>query len=574
MSSDFISQGTVGELDPHLKRVIAAEDQRQLEKIILIPSESIAAPAVRELMSSGFGNIYAEGYPRPDSRLQTEAEILDIEMELARYRRFSDPRYYKGVEYADIVEALTQRRAAKLFTANGVTPEELYVNVQPLSGSPANSAVYSALMEPGDTLMGLDLIHGGHLTHGSKVSRSGKVYQAVPYTVDLETERLDYDAIEALAVEARPKVLVAGFSAYPLLVDWRRFREIADKCGAYLMADIAHISGLVAAGVHPSPIGIADVVTTTTHKSLCGPRGAMIMTHRADISRRVDRSVFPGEQGGPHLNNMVALALGLKLAGGERFRALQRRIVANASRLARNLSELGIRVVSGGTENHLLLLDVKSVSHDGVHLSGDMASRILDVAGFVTNSNAIPGDRGAFSSTGIRMGTVWISQLGFDEPEIDLMAEAIAGVLKGCIPFSYAGRGRRELLRAKVRKEALDAGRAAAAKLTGHPRQQPITDTIEVRGPGAHAFLNQVLTSDLTGLEEGQSADSHLYGLETSLPCTVLRLDDLKYLIRFPDDSSAAFAAGWLEDLSDGYVYFEDVYAKIIGPVAIVPYSG
>lgn len=574
MSSDFISQGTVGELDPHLARIVAGEDRRQQEKIILIPSESIAAPAVRELMSSGFGNIYAEGYPHPASRLQTEDEILDVEMELARYRRYSDPRYYKGVEYADIVEALTRRRAAELFAANGLTADDIFVNVQPLSGSPANASVYGALMDPGDTLMGLDLIHGGHLTHGSKVSRSGKIYQALPYRVDLETERLDYDAIEAQAVEARPKVLVAGFTAYPLVIDWQRFREIADKCGAYLMADIAHISGLVAAGVHPSPIGIADVVTTTTHKSLCGPRGAMIMTHRADISRRIDRSVFPGEQGGPHLNNMVALALGLKLASGERFRALQQRIVANANRLAQNLSELGIRIVAGGTENHLLLLDMKSIRHDGVHLSGDMAARILDVAGFVTNSNTIPGDRSAFSSTGIRMGTVWISQLGYGEPEIDLIAEAIAAILKGCTPFSYAGQGNRKLLRAKVDRDALDAGRAAVAELTGSRKKLPSTDTIEVRGPEARVFLNQALTNDLAGLEEGQTAASHLYGHNLDLSCTVLRLADQRYLIRFPDGQNAAAATEWLRDLSDAYVYFEDVYAKLTGPVVVGPYAG
>ncbi|HET6443051.1 MAG TPA: serine hydroxymethyltransferase, partial [candidate division Zixibacteria bacterium] len=426
MTVDYIFRGSAADLDPQLSAVVDLEDIRQEEKIILVASESMAPAAVRELMASNFANVYAEGYPRSASRKQSEPAILDLDFELAHYRRYSDPRYYKGVEFADIIEALARRRAAELFSANSISPEDLYVNVQPLSGSPANIAAYSALLEPGDKIMGLDLKHGGHLTHGSKVSRSGILYEAIPYTVDQETEQLDFDAIETLAMEQRPKLIVAGFTAYPLFVEWTRFREIADQCGAYLMADIAHISGLVAAGLHPSPIGIADIVTTTTHKSLCGPRGAMIMTHREDLARKIDRAVFPGEQGGPHLNTIAALALALKLANTDKFRALQARVVANASRLAVKLSEAGLRVVAGGTKNHLLLVDTKSVSHNGNVLSGDMAARILDVAGIVTNSNTIPGDRTAFSASGIRMGTVWISQLGFADKEIDLLAEAIA----------------------------------------------------------------------------------------------------------------------------------------------------
>ncbi len=307
MTDDFIFHGSLSDLDPELLRVLRREDERQASTIILIASESEAPEAVTEALTSSLGNIYAEGYPREESRRQTQEAILDLDMELAYYRRYSDPRYYKGVEYADVVEALTRRRAAELFAANGVSPDRLYVNVQPLSGAPANSAVYTALLQPGDTIMGLNLNDGGHLSHGSTVNRSGKVYKSVPYFVNPETELLDYDAIERLALETRPKIIVAGYSAYPMIVNWTRFREIADACGAYLLADIAHISGLVAAGVHPSPIGIADVVSTTTHKSLCGPRGAMLMTHRADLAKKLDRAVFPGEQGGPHLNTIAAL---------------------------------------------------------------------------------------------------------------------------------------------------------------------------------------------------------------------------------------------------------------------------
>ena len=397
MSDDFIFRGSLAELDPDLTQLLDREEARQATTIILIASESEAPEAVAEALGSSFSHIYAEGYPREESRKQTQAEILDLDMELAYYRRYSDPRYYKGVEYADVLEALTRRRAAELFAANGISADNLFVNVQPLSGAPANSAVYTALIQPGDTILGLTLNDGGHLTHGSPVNRSGKVYKGVPYFVDEQSEDLDYDAIERLALEHRPRIIVAGYSAYPKIINWRRFREIADKVGAYLLADIAHISGLVAAGIHPSPIGIADVVSTTTHKSLCGPRGAMLMTHKRDIARKLDRAVFPGEQGGPHLNTIAALAVALKLAQTEQFRALQQRIVDNAARLAQQLQARGIRIVGGGSENHLLLIDTKSITVDGVHLSGDMASRILDVAGIVVNRNTIPGDVGAFS---------------------------------------------------------------------------------------------------------------------------------------------------------------------------------
>ncbi|MFN2252671.1 MAG: serine hydroxymethyltransferase, partial [Candidatus Promineifilaceae bacterium] len=435
MSTDFIFRGSVSKIDPDLQGLLDREDRRQESAIILIASESMAPQAVQEAMSGNFGNIYAEGYPREESRQQTEQEILDLDFELAYYRRYSDPRYYKGVEYADVLEALTRRRAAELFAANGVSADELFVNVQPLSGAPANNAVYSALLQPGETIMGLNLNDGGHLSHGSPVNRTGKVYNAVPYFVNPETEKLDYDAVERQAMEVKPQIIVAGYSAYPFLVDWQRFREIADKCGAYLLADIAHISGLVASGEHPSPIGIADVVSTTTHKSLCGPRGAMLMTHRRDLYRKIDRAVFPGEQGGPHLNTMAALAVALNLAKTEKFHDLQHRIVHNASRLAQQLENHGLRVVGGGSETHLLLVDTKSVSHDGVHLSGDIASRILDLAGIVLNRNTIAGDIGAFNSTGVRIGTVWVSQLGFDDEKIDLLAEAIATVMQGCKPY-------------------------------------------------------------------------------------------------------------------------------------------
>ena len=569
MSNDFIFRGSVADIDPGLKDLLDLEDDRQDSTIILVASESASPDAIRDVMASKFGNIYAEGYPREDSRRQTESEILDVDMELARYRRYSDPRYYKGVEYADILEALTRRRAAELFAANGITADQLYINVQPLSGAPANSAVYTALLQPGDTIMGLNLNDGGHLTHGSRVNRSGKVYNTAPYFVDPTTESLDYDAIEAQALEVKPQIIVSGFSAYPLIIDWQRFREIADACGAYLLADIAHISGLVASGVHPSPIGIADVITTTTHKSLCGPRGAMMMTHRRDLRRKLDSAVFPGEQGGPHLNTIAALAVALKLAKSEQFLALQQRIVRNASRLADKLTENGLRIVAGGTENHLLMIDTKSVTHNGVHLSGDMAARILDIAGIVLNRNTIPGDKGALNPTGLRLGTVWISQLGFGDEEVDLLAEAITTVMQGCKPYYYAGRGGKKQLRSKVSYEALLRGREIVRQLRNRPQPEPVAQALSVRGQEAASFLNHALTSDVWALSDGESQPTHIYGDGLDANGTLHRESAELFKLHFADARTAHAVTQWLTALSDAFVQFDDLYGKLNGPVAI-----
>ncbi len=598
MPANFIFEGGVANLDPALSQLLQREAQRQREAIILIPSESVAAAAVNEALTSAFGNIYAEGYPREESRRQTEAEILDYDQELALYRRHSDPRYYKGVEYADLLEALARRRAAELFAANGLHADALYVNVQPLSGAPANNAVYTALLQPGDTIMGLNLNDGGHLSHGAKVNRSGQVYNSVPYFVDKDTERLDYDAIEAQVLAVKPKIIVAGYSAYPAIVDWRRFRSLADKVGAYLFADISHISGLVAAGVHPSPVGIADVVMTTTHKSLCGPRGAMIMTHRADLARKLDRAVFPGEQGGPHLNTIAALAVALKLAQTDQFHQLQQRVVRNARRLSEQLEARGLRLVGGVSENHLLMIDAKSIEHAGIYLSGDMAARILDLAGIVTNRNTIPSDGSAFSATGVRLGTVWISQLGYGDAEIDKLAEAIATVLHGCFPFAYTGPGGKTLYRAKVDYAALQRGRELVRELTQSTSRRQETsdsllsglvgtatelvhdltdammgegrlDTVELRGESTAEFLNLALASDVLALADGQAQPSRWYAPTGDVAATVYRHTAAHWFVRFADAGTARLAAAYFRDLSDGFIHFGDLYAKLPGPVAV-----
>lgn len=572
MPKSFIVQGPVAEVDPALYDLIRREDKRQEEKIILIPSESVAPPPVVEALGSSLTNIYAEGYPRDESRRQTEAQILDVDYELAYYRRYSDPRYYKGVEFADLVEALARRRAAELFAANGIKADGLYVNVQPLSGGPANSAIYTALLQAGDTIMGLNLNDGGHLSHGARVNRSGQIYNSVPYFVNKQTEQLDFAAIEEQALQVKPKMIVAGYSAYPLIVDWTKFRAIADKVGAYLLADISHISGLVAAGVHPSPIGVADVIMTTTHKSLCGPRGAMILTHRADLAKKLDRAVFPGEQGGPHVNTIAALAVALKLANSDSFRELQQRIAANARRLSEQLQGRGLRLVSGVSENHLLMVDVKSVRHKGVHLSGDMAARILDSAGIVVNRNTIPSDTSAFAATGVRIGTVWISQLGYGDEEIDLLAEAIATVLHGCKPFTYDAIGGKEHSRAKVEVTALQRARELVKELTGQKEQQLndfVGDCVEIRGADARSFLNLALASDVNGLGVGDAQLTRWFAptgdVSGVLYCQAVDC----YYLQLTDAGTAQLATTYFQDLSDGYIQFSDLYAKLPGPVVV-----
>ena len=275
---------------------------------------------MREALGSAFQNIYAEGYPDEETRWMSEEEILDYPARLAHYRRNGDPRYYKGVEYADVVEALARRRAAEAFAANGFTADQIFVNVQALSGAPANNAVYHALVEPGGVVMGLNLLHGGHLSHGSSVNRSGKYYKIVHYSVDAQREDSTTQRSARWRCENKPKMIIAGYSSYSWVPDWKKFREIADEVGAYFLADISHIGGLVAAGVVPSPIGIAHVVMSTTHKTLDGPRGAVLLTTDPDIAKKIDKAVFPGEQGGPHVHVFAALALTFKLAQTKQFK--------------------------------------------------------------------------------------------------------------------------------------------------------------------------------------------------------------------------------------------------------------
>ncbi len=371
---------------------IKGEEERELSKIVLIASENYVSQAVLEAQGSVFTNKYAEGYP--------------------------NRRYYGGCEFADVVETLAIERAKQLFGAE-------HVNVQPHSGSSANMAVYFSVLQPGDTILGMGLPHGGHLTHGASVSFSGTLYKSFSYGVDKKTELLDYDEVERLAVEHKPKMIVCGYSAYSRVLDFARFRKIADKVGAYLMADIAHIAGLIAAGEHPSPVPYADFVTTTTHKTLRGPRGGMIMC-KEKFGKAVDKTIFPGIQGGPLVHVIAAKAVSFKEALMPEFKDYQRQVVKNAKALAQRLTEDGLRIVSGTTENHLMLVDLTPKN-----ITGRDAETALDAAGITCNKNSIPYDqKPPVTTSGIRLGTPIVTTRGMREPEMKIIGDLICEVAR------------------------------------------------------------------------------------------------------------------------------------------------
>lgn len=384
---------SLAEFDPELAKAITAEDQRQEEHIELIASENYTSPAVMEAQGTKLTNKYAEGYP---------------------YKR-----YYGGCENVDIIEQLAIDRAKALFGAD-------YANVQPHAGSQANSAVYLALLNAGDTVLGMSLAHGGHLTHGAKVSFSGKNYNAIQYGLNPETGEIDYEEVERLAIEHKPRMIVAGFSAYSRVVDWQRFRDIADKVGAYLFVDMAHVAGLVAAGVYPNPVQIADVTTTTTHKTLRGPRSGLILARaNEEIEKKLQSAVFPGNQGGPLMHAIAAKAVCFKEAMSDDFKVYQTQVVKNAQTMAQVFIERGYDVVSGGTDNHLFLLSL--IKQD---ITGKEADAWLGAAYITVNKNAVPNDpRSPFVTSGIRIGTPAVTTRGFGESQVCELAGWIADIL-------------------------------------------------------------------------------------------------------------------------------------------------
>ena len=387
----MIDLKTIKAVDGELYEALEAELKRQQGNIELIASENIVSPAVLAAAGTHLTNKYAEGYPAK--------------------------RYYGGCQYVDIAEKLAIDRAKELFGAE-------YANVQPHCGASANLAVFFALLQPGDTVLSMSLAHGGHLSHGSPVNISGKYFNIVPYFVDEKTCLIDYDEVERLAKECKPKLILAGASAYPRIIDFKRFREIADSVGAYLMVDMAHIAGLVAAGCHPSPVPYAHVVTTTTHKTLRGPRGGLILC-KEEFGKQIDKAIFPGTQGGPLMHIIAAKAVAFKEAMSDEFKNYQQQIVKNAKKLSNELIERGVSLVSGGTDNHLMLIDLTSKGKTGKEIEA-----LLDKAHITANKNAIPFDKQTpFVTSGIRVGTPAVTSRGMKEEDMVVIAECIADII-------------------------------------------------------------------------------------------------------------------------------------------------
>lgn len=389
----FNNKTNIANFDPELWQAMQAEQQRQEEHIELIASENYASPCVLEAQGSILTNKYAEGYP--------------------------GKRYYGGCEHVDIAEQLAIQRVKQLFKAD-------YANVQPHSGSQANAAVYLALLNPGDTILGMSLAHGGHLTHGASVNFSGKTYHAVQYGLSPQTGEIDYDQVEELANQHKPRLIMAGFSAYSRVVDWQRFRQIADSVGAWLVVDMAHVAGLVAAGIYPSPVQIADVTTSTTHKTLRGPRSGFILAKaNPELEKKLNSALFPGLQGGPLMHVIAAKAVAFKEALQPEFKTYQQQVVCNAQQMVQVFLERGYKIVSGGTDNHLFLIDFS-----GQEMTGKEAETALGLANITVNKNAVPFDsRSPFITSGLRLGTPAITTRGCKEPEVRELAGWICDIL-------------------------------------------------------------------------------------------------------------------------------------------------
>jgi glycine cleavage system T protein len=618
--SDFFNVD-IADIDSDIDRIIRCEEERQSSRLVLIPSESIAPHAVRQALGSVFNNVYAEGYPRLQMTREEESLVLEHAHQLSYYRRYADRRFYKGTEFANFVEVLAQRRAAQCFATPEIPAENILVNVQPLSGAAANLAVYQTFLQPGDVLMGLNLFQGGHLTHGSEFNLSGRLYDVVSYSVDPKTERLDYDAIMAQAHEHRPKIIVAGYTSYPWAPDWAEFRRIADGAGALLMADIAHTAGMASAGAYPTPVGYADVITFTTHKTICGPRGAVIMTTDEDKAQLIDAAVFPGEQGGPHVNKFAAMAVAFKIAQTDVFHRLQHTIVENARAFADSLAGCGLKLAYGGTDTHLLLVDLRPIkTESGFPLRGEMAARILDLCGVVVNKNTIPGDEITALASGIRMGTPWVTQRGFQPEHFDELARVIARVLLNIQPFRYEGQ-LGELPRAKLDLDTLESAKRDVASLAARiaaeteatglgypyhtivskepairaridvpaPKHQESVDAsvvllnssdmgvLRIRGWRARPFVQQVSTNNAALLADNHAQRTFLLDKDGTLldDVTLIRLEkdargrDNYVMLTTPENTQRI--KSWLRGLSDGYVLFdnEDIFRKVEGPVVI-----
>jgi glycine cleavage system T protein len=616
---DLLSMPLSDDLDPFSSELIRLETERQRRKVILIASESISPKPVRDAVASPFTNLYAEGLPGSRMSRWDVDHLDDYSHQLSYLKRYTDRRYYKGCDYVDFFESLAQRRCAEAFANDIVGPDDIYVNVQPLSGAAANNAVYMATVDPGDAVMGMALDSGGHLSHGSPVNRSGKYHRVYPYTVDPATGLLNYDIINEQAQEVKPSLIIAGYSAYPRDIDWKAFKEISEDVGAFLLADIAHPAGLVAAGEFPSPVGISDAVTFTTHKTMCGPRGAVILSTDPDVGKAMDMAVFPGEQGGPHENVIAGKAVAFEIAKSDTFRLMQQQVKANAKLMGEVFEAQGLTLAYGGTDCHYVMLDLTKVpGPTGETPKGEVVARILDLAGITLNKNTKAGDDSAVHPTAIRVGTTFMTQQGWAEEEFRRLATIITEILKGLHAYHYngafkpVGRGKLDVMlfeKSKREVEGLmrDSGILREGddvygyphyfripgKATGKPLplmqgRAPQTDglmavdasghgVIRVVGARARQFIQAAVTADTWRLKPLQSTRSYVLDHEGKV------LDDILIIRELRDDRDRESflvlthaeghdrVVGWFRYLSEGYVLVdqEDLHVKVDGPVIV-----
>ena len=611
-----IWQSPMTQLDPWLAALLEREEQRQFQQISLGAASSLCPSAVREAQACVFSNVDAEGYPPKRLEQVSWDRLLDLDEQVAYYQRYGDSRFNKGTELANVVEVVAHRRAADVFSTEwadnsdiSVSASDIYVNLQCPTGSVANTAVFEALLKPGDVVLSMNLVDGGHLSHGSPLHRSGKAYKIVHYHVDPSTQRLDYDQIRDLIHEHHPKLIVGGASSYPWAIDWKRFRQMAEEVEPrpYILADIAHPAGLVAAGLIPNPIGYADAVTFVTYKTFCGPRGAAILSTDRAIAESIDRAVFPGLQGAPIFQQIAALAVAFEIAKTQEFKLLQHKIAENARLLHQYLLDLEIPTAFGGTNTHIVIADVGKIpAPSKQRVTGDVVARLLERAGISCNSNLIPGDKYVTLASGIRLGTTWISQLGYGPAEVREIAEIIADICKGIKTYSYYGSRRittggkvgEELLQsAKQRvKGLLKKERELDAFLEQEPRdtsyakayQAPLAesnlnsdvredqlDGLIVSGEKAPSFLQSIITRDIYKLKPGEGFTALVLNTDGSkrLKAFVRYLPNEPhpfYLLVYEHGSGKNFC-DWLQMLSGGFVEVErdDPYITLDGPVVI-----
>jgi glycine hydroxymethyltransferase len=604
------------QVDPWLAALLEREEQRQFQQISLGAASSLCPSAVREAQASVFSNIDAEGYPPKRLAQASWERLLDLDEQIAYYQRYGDSRFNKGTELANVVEAVAHRRAAAVFSTEwadnsdiSVSAQEIYANLQCPTGSLANTAVFEAFLKPGDAVLSMNLVDGGHLSHGSPLHRSGKTYKIIHYGVDPSTQRLDYDKVRDLIHQYRPKLIVGGASSYPWAIDWKRFRQIAEEVEPrpYILADISHPAGLVAAGLIPNPIGYADAVTFTTYKTFCGPRGAAILSTDRTLAESIDRAVFPGLQSAPIFQQVASLAVAFEIAKTQEFKLLQQKIAENARLLHQFLLDLEIPCAFGGTNTHIVIADVGKIPTPSKQkVTGDIVARLLERVGISCNSNLIPGDKIVTLASGIRLGTTWISQMGYGEAEVREIAEIIADICKGIKLYSYYGPRRvtpggkitKELVQSTSQrvKKLLKNGSASEAFLEQKPASNKYATTeyqmlttsnvnrgersdqlegLLVSGERAASFLQSVITRDIYKLEQGEAFSALILNTdgEKSLDVLVSCLSSEPhpcFLLVYQGDHEMKFR-NWLQMLSDGFVEVEkdDPYRTLDGPVVI-----